>query len=248
MTTEERRIDTPHGEARLVVPTGPAAPVATLLLSHGAGGGIDTRDLEALGRAPAPQRGHRRPARAAVEGWPAARSPPRRRPWTPGWSPPPTGCETRTPLVVGGRSAGARSAARCARQLGAVRLPGAGLPAAPAGQAGEVAARRAARRPGADAGDPGGAGHVGPARGVPDRPRPGRRARRRPRLQGAGPRRASPRPTRWRSSSSPPWSGSCVRWPVHRAAGGNDRRAGRVPPACWHVLERPDRATLGDDD
>ena len=48
--------------------TGPHSPFATLLLSHGAGGGIETADLEALAAAPAAQRDHRRPARAAVAG------------------------------------------------------------------------------------------------------------------------------------------------------------------------------------
>ena len=53
---------------------------------------------------------------------------------------------TRTPLVVGGRRAGARSAARTAARPRRGRLPGAGVPAAPAGPAREVPARRAARR------------------------------------------------------------------------------------------------------
>ena len=43
----ERRIDTPQGEARLVTARA-RSPLATLLLSHGAGVGIDTADLEAL--------------------------------------------------------------------------------------------------------------------------------------------------------------------------------------------------------
>ena len=45
----ERRIATPAGEARLVTDRS-RHPVATLLLSHGAGNGIDTRDLGALAR------------------------------------------------------------------------------------------------------------------------------------------------------------------------------------------------------
>ena len=45
----ERRIDTPHGEARLVTDRA-RSTFATLLLSHGAGVGIDTADLEALAR------------------------------------------------------------------------------------------------------------------------------------------------------------------------------------------------------
>ena len=42
-----RAVDTPHGEARLVTHRA-RTPFATLLLSHGAGGGIGARDLEAL--------------------------------------------------------------------------------------------------------------------------------------------------------------------------------------------------------
>ena len=45
----QRRIDTPHGEARLVTDRA-RTPFATLLLSHGAGVGIDTPDLEVLAR------------------------------------------------------------------------------------------------------------------------------------------------------------------------------------------------------
>ena len=127
----ERRVATPHGEARLVTDRA-RHPVATLLLSHGAGDGIDTRDLEALARHLPAQRHHGGPPRAAVagrrpQGRDRAGDPRRRR-----WSPPPTSCASGRPLVVGGRSAGARSAARCATVAGRGRLPGAGLPAAPA--------------------------------------------------------------------------------------------------------------------
>lgn len=117
MTRSEMRIDTPHGEARLVTDRA-RSPFATLLLSHGAGVGIDTVDLEALARH-LPRNGItvvrlEQPWRVA--GRKVA-------------TPPATLDEalvaaanrlrTRTPLVIGGRSAGARSAARCARQLGA---------------------------------------------------------------------------------------------------------------------------------
>ena len=165
MTAVERRIDTPHGEARLVVRRARGA-VATLLLSHGAGGGHRGPRPQALGD-DLPRNGVtvvllEQPWRLAGR---KVATPPAT--LDAGLVAAANRLKTRTPLVVGGRSAGARSAARCARQLGAVGLPGAGLPAAPAGQAGEVAARRAARRPGADAGDPGRARHLRPARGVP---------------------------------------------------------------------------------
>ena len=64
----------------------------------------------------------------------------------------------RTPLVVGGRSAGARSAARTARAARRLRVRRPGLPAAPAGPARESRAGRAAGPRGADAGGAGGAG------------------------------------------------------------------------------------------
>ena len=44
-----RTVPTPHGDARLDVHRA-AEPVATLLLTHGAGGGIDAPDLQALAR------------------------------------------------------------------------------------------------------------------------------------------------------------------------------------------------------
>lgn len=117
MSSLERRIDTPHGEARLVTDRA-RRPVATLLLSHGAGNGIDTRDLEALA--------HHLPRNGIT----VVRL---EQPWKVAGrkvaTPPPTldaglvagasQLRTRTPLIVGGRSAGARSAARCARHLGA---------------------------------------------------------------------------------------------------------------------------------
>jgi uncharacterized protein len=117
VTVVERRIATPHGEARLVTRRA-RSPFATLLLSHGAGVGIDTLDLQTLARV-LPRQGIsvvllEQPWRLA--GRKVA-------------TPPATlddalvaaanRLRTRTPLVVGGRSAGARSAARCAYRLGA---------------------------------------------------------------------------------------------------------------------------------
>ena len=115
--SSERRVPTPQGEARLVTSRA-RHPLATLLLSHGAGAGIDTRDLEALA--------HHLPRHGITvvrleQPWKVAG----RRIATA----PATLDEARvvasdtlrvrTPLVVGGRSAGARSAVRCARRLGA---------------------------------------------------------------------------------------------------------------------------------
>jgi predicted alpha/beta-hydrolase family hydrolase len=110
-------VETPHGEGRLVVHAA-RAPAATLVLSHGAGNGIEARDLAALAEA-LPGQGF---TVALFE-----------QPWRVAGrriaTPPPTldvGLRAAVerlapspPFVVGGRSAGARSAARCARGLGA---------------------------------------------------------------------------------------------------------------------------------
>jgi hypothetical protein len=110
-------VATPHGPARLVRDRS-RHPVATLLLGHGAGGGVDAPDLAALAsalprqgvsviRVEQPWRvaGRRVAARPQVldECFVAAAN----------------RLRVRTPLIVGGRSAGARSAARTARELGA---------------------------------------------------------------------------------------------------------------------------------
>jgi predicted alpha/beta-hydrolase family hydrolase len=128
----ERRIDTPRGEARLVTDRARGA-FATLLLSHGAGVGIDTPDLEALAR------------HLPRNGITVVRL---EQPWRLAGrkiaTPPPTLDEAltaaadhlrgRTPLVVGGRSAGARSAARCARSLGAAGCLALAFPLHPPGR------------------------------------------------------------------------------------------------------------------
>jgi len=115
--SSERRIDTPHGEARLVTDRA-RSPFATLLLSHGAGVGIDTADLEALAHH-LPRNGItvvrlEQPWRVA--GRKVATAPPT---LDDGLVAAAGQLRLSTPLVVGGRSAGARSAARCALRLGA---------------------------------------------------------------------------------------------------------------------------------
>lgn len=115
--SDERLLPTAYGEGRLVMHRA-RRPVVTLLLSHGAGGGIEARDLVALA------------ARLPGQGVNVALfEQPWRRAGRKVASPPATldvglraaadALRVRTPLVVGGRSAGARSAARTARELGA---------------------------------------------------------------------------------------------------------------------------------
>ena len=110
-----RTIATPHGDARLEVHRA-SEPMATLLLTHGAGGGIEAPDLQVLA-ADLPRLG------ITVELL--------EMPWRVAGkklAPRPTvldeclmavasALRPRTPRVVGGRSAGARAAARCAQAL-----------------------------------------------------------------------------------------------------------------------------------
>lgn len=125
-------VPTPHGDARLVRDRA-RRPVATMLLGHGAGGGIESPDLVALAEAlprqgvtvirleqPWRVQGRKvapRPAVLDVCLLAAAAT-----------------LRRRTPLVVGGRSAGARSAARCAGQLGAAAYLALAFPLHPPGK------------------------------------------------------------------------------------------------------------------
>lgn len=127
-----RTIPTPYGDARLVSDRS-RSPIATLLLSHGAGGGIDTPELAGLARS-LPGQGvtvHRLEQPWKVAGRRVA-------------TPPKTLdaalraaadlLRPRTPLVLGGRSAGARSAARSARTLGASGVLALSFPLHPPGR------------------------------------------------------------------------------------------------------------------
>jgi len=128
----DRRINTPHGEARLVTARAHSSH-ATLLLSHGAGVGIDTADLEALATH-LPRNGItvvrlEQPWRLA--GRKVATPPPT---LDAGLTAAAQQLRSKTPLVVGGRSAGARSAARCAHDLGAVGCLALAFPLHPPGK------------------------------------------------------------------------------------------------------------------
>lgn len=128
----EKRIETRHGEARLVTHRA-KSPRATLLLSHGAGNGIDTADLEALA------------THLPRQGVSVVRL---EQPWKVAGrkiaTPPATlddglraaadFLRVRTPMIVGGRSAGARSAARSAKALGAVGCLALAFPLHPPGR------------------------------------------------------------------------------------------------------------------
>ncbi|MEV4196494.1 alpha/beta family hydrolase, partial [Streptomyces toxytricini] len=117
--TRTRSVETPAGEARITWYPAPGGARLVLALGHGAGGGIEARDLQALAAA-LPGRGTtvalvEQPWRVAGrkvaaapkvldEGW--------RGLW-------PALAEPGLPVVAGGRSAGARVACRTGAALGA---------------------------------------------------------------------------------------------------------------------------------
>ncbi|MFG2064406.1 alpha/beta family hydrolase [Micromonospora sp. NPDC048871] len=143
---QEDIIQTPRGPARVDIDIPERAPRALLALGHGAGGGVDAPDLlglrEALvtagvivARVTQPYRvaGRRAPAPAGHldEAWRVVLAALRDR-W-PG-----------VPLLVGGRSSGARVACRTAGEVGAVGVVALAFPLHPPGRpersrAGELA-------------------------------------------------------------------------------------------------------------
>jgi predicted alpha/beta-hydrolase family hydrolase len=132
VTTEVTSVATPHGEARLHRNRS-RHPVATLVLGHGAGGGVESRDLEALARE-LPRQGItvvrvEQPWRVAGK-----RLAPRPQVLDECFVAATDRLRVRTPLVVGGRSAGARSAARCARRMGASAYLALAFPLHPPGK------------------------------------------------------------------------------------------------------------------
>jgi len=127
-----RSIDTPVGEARVDIREGTSTRV-TLVLGHGAGGGIGARDLEALAGA-LPDRGvtvMRVEQPWHVAGRKVATAPPT---LDVAWSAVLAELDVTGPLVVGGRSAGARVACRTAVAVGAVGVLALAFPLHPPGR------------------------------------------------------------------------------------------------------------------
>ena len=130
--TTVRTIPTPHGDARVHTDRA-RSPFATLLVGHGAGGGIDALDLVALARS------------LPREGISVVRL---EQPWRVAGkkiAPAPAILDdglvavadklrVRTPLVLGGRSAGARSACRTSKHLGASGVLALSFPLHPPGK------------------------------------------------------------------------------------------------------------------
>jgi uncharacterized protein len=128
-------VSTPYGEGRLVVHRSPRRRVATLVLSHGAGNGIEARDLAALA-ADLPGQGitvalFEQPWRVA--GRRIATAPPT---LDVGLTAAVERLRPTAPFVLGGHSAGARSAARCAARLGADGCLALAFPLHPPGRPG----------------------------------------------------------------------------------------------------------------
>ena len=127
-----RSIDTPVGEARVNV--APARrPRVTLVLGHGAGGGIEASDLVALAR-DLPARGItvirvEQPWRVAGRRVAAAPAVLDR-----AWVAVLDALEVDGRLVVGGRSAGARVACRTAEAVGAAAIVALAFPLHPPGR------------------------------------------------------------------------------------------------------------------
>jgi uncharacterized protein len=137
MSPSERAVATPYGEGRLVLHRATGRRAATLLLSHGAGGGIGARDLVALA-AVLPRQGYsvalfEQPWRVA--GKKIAPAPAR---LDLGWGAVLDRLRDdgllSAPLVLAGRSAGARVACRSASGQGAAGVLALAFPLHPPGR------------------------------------------------------------------------------------------------------------------
>ena len=131
MRTETRLVDTPAGPARVHRRT-PASPRALVVLGHGAGRGVDTADLQGLAEGlPA----HGVAVALVDQPWVVAgrRVAPAPPVLDAAWLAvlPAITRRSRVPLVVGGRSAGARVAARTAAQVGASAVLALAVPLRP---------------------------------------------------------------------------------------------------------------------
>lgn len=130
MTTRIREVATPQGTAHIHTDRA-RHPLVTLVLGHGAGNGVESRDLAALA-AELPRCGisvFRIEQPWRVAGRRVAPAPPLLDEAT-------LACinaiRVRTPMVVGGRSAGARVACRLAKSVGAVGCLALAFPLQPA--------------------------------------------------------------------------------------------------------------------
>lgn len=130
--TESYDVDTPEGAARVWVDEA-AQPRMRLVLGHGAGGGVGSRDLAAVaGALPA----HGVSVLRVEQPWRLAgkRLAPRPAVLDRAWSSVLAGVPRDVPLVVGGRSAGARVSCRTAVPLAAAAVVALSFPLHPPGK------------------------------------------------------------------------------------------------------------------
>ncbi|MEU8681639.1 alpha/beta family hydrolase [Streptomyces sp. NPDC048611] len=131
---ETETVGTPAGDARITWYRAARPARAVVALSHGAGGGIEARDLRALA-AVLPDRGY--PVALVEQPWRVAGKKVAPAPktldtgWTALW---PALEKPGLPVVAGGRSAGARVACRTARELGARAVVALSFPLHPPGR------------------------------------------------------------------------------------------------------------------
>ncbi|MGA9748663.1 MAG: alpha/beta family hydrolase [Nocardioides sp.] len=132
MTTEVTTVATSYGDARLHRDRS-RHPIATLVLGHGAGGGVESADLAALA--------HSLPGQGVSvvrveQPWRVAgkKIAPRPDVLDRCFVAATDKLRVRTPLIVGGRSAGARSAARTSREMGAAACLALSFPLHPPGK------------------------------------------------------------------------------------------------------------------
>ncbi|MFB7632632.1 alpha/beta family hydrolase [Streptomyces sp. NPDC056149] len=131
---ESETITTPAGDARISWYREAEPARAVVAVSHGAGGGIEARDLVALAAA-LPARGY--PVALVEQPWRVAGKKVAPAPktldaaWTALW---PALTKPGLPVVAGGRSAGARVACRTARELGAHAVLALSFPLHPPGK------------------------------------------------------------------------------------------------------------------
>ncbi len=138
--TEAAVVATPRGDARISWHRAVGGARAVLVLGHGAGGGIEARDLRALA-AVLPRAPHRVTVGLVEQPWRVAGKKIAPAPaaldeaWSALW--PAVTEEARgLPVIAGGRSAGARVACRTARALGAAAVVALSFPLHPPGRPG----------------------------------------------------------------------------------------------------------------
>jgi uncharacterized protein len=132
LVAQARLVPTPVGDARVIVSPARQAR-GVFVVGHGAGGGVDARDLVALRRA-LPEHGIE--VLAVEQPWKVAgrRIAPAPRQLDLAWLAVLDALRIDRPLAVGGRSAGARVACRTAAAVGAVGVVALAFPLHPPGR------------------------------------------------------------------------------------------------------------------